>query len=208
MNYSTISNLLFSMDFFAFIGLSIQLIFINCYTPAMTNRQLEHSDHTTKNIKFPLSIIANDLEVPTNVGSLFRLCDALGVERLYLTGNTVVPHNRKISKTSRSTEKYVDYTCEDSAESVINRLKDGGYTIISLEITADSVDLRSLDYSSFGKICLVVGSESTGVNQALLGLSDYCIHIPMLGQNSSMNVVTATGIAVYEITSAGVNFQG
>lgn len=170
----------------------------------MTNQQLDHNDHTAKNIKFPLSIIANNLEVPTNVGSLFRLCDALGVERLYLTGNTIVPPNRKIAKTSRSTEKYVDYICEDSAETVINSLKDEGYTIISLEITADSVDLRSLDYTAFDKICLVIGSENKGVSETLLNLSDYCIHIPMLGQNSSMNVVTATGIAIYEITRAGI----
>lgn len=171
----------------------------------MPPHQLKHTDHTPTPIKHPITILAEDLTTPENTGSLFRLCDALGIEKLHLTGNSITPPNKKIAKTSRSTEKVVDFVYDTSAESVIKQLKAEGYTIISLEITSDSVDLKNINYTEFDKICLVIGAESRGVSEALLNLSDYCIHIPMLGQNSSMNVVTATAIAVYELTRNRVN---
>ncbi len=37
-------------------------------------------------------------------------------------------------------------------------------------------------------------------NDDLLEASDHCVHIPMLGMNSSMNVICAASIAVFEIT--------
>ncbi|MDH5182202.1 MAG: TrmH family RNA methyltransferase [Gammaproteobacteria bacterium] len=166
----------------------------------MTNRQLEHHDHSPGGRKFPLSILAHDLDDAVNIGSLFRLCDALGVEQLYLTGTTPAPPRRRISKTSRSTEKHVAYRHADSPIEVINTLKTDGYTIISLELTTDSCALAQMDFRRFEKICLLPGTEKNGVDQMLLDISDYTVHIPMQGHNSSMNVVTATAIAVYEIT--------
>jgi len=134
-----------------------------------------------------------------NVGSLFRIADALGIEKIYLSGTSMVPPNRKIKKTSRSTEKYVSYAYEKNPVRIIDSLKASGYTIVSLEITSVSIDIKNLAISKNEKICLVLGSENTGVNQTLLDLSDITFHIPMLGENSSMNVAMACSIAAFEI---------
>ena len=134
-----------------------------------------------------------------NVGSIFRLSDALGVEKIFLTGKTPIPPNRKISKTSMSTEKYVNYEYVRNANKVLSKLKQDGFTIIELEITLSSIDLRKVDYSKFEKICIVVGSENKGIKKSILNLSDYTVHIPMLGVNSSMNVAASCAIALFEI---------
>ena len=134
-----------------------------------------------------------------NIGSLFRIADALGVEKIYLSGTSLVPPNSKIKKTSRSTEKRVPFSYEEDPLYLINRLKSAGYKIISLEITSASTDIRALSISANQKICLILGSENTGVCQKLLDVSDKTVHIPMLGQNSSMNVATACSIATFEI---------
>ena len=34
----------------------------------------------------------------------------------------------------------------------------------------------------------------------LLDLSDHALHVPMYGENSSMNVATSCAIALYELT--------
>ncbi len=167
------------------------------------NIQLKYSDHRPSNKKFPLSIIANDIADPLNVGSLFRLCDALGIKKLYLCGSTPLPPNTKINKTSRTTEKYVDYEYHESAIELIKKLKSTGTLITSLEITTDSVsvddDAFQMKISNADSVCLIPGSENTGVNEDLLSLSDSCIYIPMQGNNSSMNVISATSIACFEI---------
>ena len=167
---------------------------------AMENIQSGHGQHRLTSTKYPLCFLGHDIDVPMNVGSLFRIADALGVEKIYLSGTSIVPPNRKIKKTSRSTEKYVQYVYEKDPVRIIESLKHSGYTIISLEITSSSIDIKNLDISKNEKICLVLGSENAGVNQALLDLSDITIHIPMLGKNSSMNVAMACSIAAFEIT--------
>lgn len=171
------------------------------------NIQLSHSDHEQSETKFPLSLIANDLSSPLNVGSLFRLSDALGIDRLYLCGDTPVPPNSKIRKTSRSTEKHVAFEHHADAETLLSTLRESGCLIISLEITSSSLAINSTAFKQAinnaiknGKqLCLVLGSENSGVNPILLSLSDITTHIPMYGHNSSMNVVSATSIACFEI---------
>jgi len=172
------------------------------------NTQLSHADHKSTNNKFPLHIIANDINTPQNVGSLFRLCDALGVEKLYLCGSTPTPPNSKINKTARSTEQYVDFETHREAETLINNLRTRGFLIISLEITANSIEIGSKEFSAAMNdlnpnnkkfICLILGSENAGVDKNLLVLSDITTYIKMQGNNSSMNVISAASIACYEI---------
>ena len=167
------------------------------------NIQLTHRDHQTSNAKFPLSIIANDLTSPLNVGSLFRICDALGIKTLYLCGKTPTPPDTKINKTSRSTEKYVDYEYQANAEVLVTKLKKAGFFIVSLEITSSSININSDEFktaiSSKNPVCLILGAENAGVSEPLLFLSDITVHIPMYGNNSSMNVISAASIACFEI---------
>ena len=165
------------------------------------NTQLDHYAHRPSAQKYALSILADNLKSPLNVGSLFRLCDALGISRLYLCGSSCIPPNSKINKTSRSTEKYVDFDYHEDALQLVRTLKESGTSIIALEITSSSVSIDSDTFAreiSQGKpVCLILGAENTGVDASLLALSDLTVHIPMAGQNSSMNVVSAASIACY-----------
>jgi len=170
------------------------------------NIQLTHAEHKTSDHKYPLRIIADNITGPDNVGSLFRLCDAMGIEKLYLCGDTATPPNSKIKKTSRSTENYVDFEYQADSIGLVTKLKAAGYLIISLEITTSSIPITSTSFSDAlannKPICLILGSENTGIDQKLLALSDITTHITMHGNNSSMNVISAASIACYEITSS------
>lgn len=46
-------------------------------------------------------------------------------------------------------------------------------------------------------IYLIAGNESAGVSQELLDLCHASVHLPMYGQNTSMNVSVSLGAAVY-----------
>lgn len=174
----------------------------------MKNVQLEHDHHFPNPKKYPLSFLAHDIDVPMNIGSLFRIADALGVEKIYLSGSSPVPPNRKIRKTSRATEKYVPFSYDKDPFSLIQKLKSKGYTIMSLEITSASIDIRKLSISNHQKICLILGSEDTGVSQELLDVSDQTVSIPMLGHGSSMNVAVACSVATFEMTRKYQSLRG
>ncbi len=165
----------------------------------MQNQQLDHSQHQSANRTFPLCFIAHNIDDPMNIGSLFRIADALGVEKIWLSGTSPQPPHSKIKKTSRSCEKYVAWAYHPQPFEVITQLKAEGYLIVSLEISSASIDIRDLPLSGHEKVALVLGSENEGVSQALLDVSDVTAHIPMLGQNSSMNVANACAIATFEL---------
>jgi tRNA G18 (ribose-2'-O)-methylase SpoU len=164
------------------------------------NVQLKHEQVRCRTHTFPVCIVAADIELAENVGSLFRIADALGVEKLFLTGSSPAPPHAKIRKTARATEQTVAYEQQEHAEQVVTMLRADGYTIVSLEITSRSLDIRSFDAARFSKLALIVGAENRGVSQALLDASDYTLHIPMFGRNSSMNLATACAIGVFELT--------
>lgn len=168
----------------------------------MPDIQLDHSHHRPANRSFVLNYLAHDLDIPANVGSLFRTADALGVQKIYLSGRSAVPPNSKLRKTSRATEKYVPFSHAADPIPVLHQLKASGYRIISLELTDASIDVRELTVKASDRICLVLGSENAGVSPALLDLSEQTVHIPMLGRHSSMNVAMACAIATFEMTRA------
>ncbi|GAB1265459.1 TrmH family RNA methyltransferase [Aurantivibrio infirmus] len=165
----------------------------------MDHIQKNHEQHKpTKNLS-PLVFLAHDFTTPENVGSLFRIADALGIEKIYLSGSSPCPPNKKIKKTSRSSEKYVAYSYHQDPLAIIEELKNQAYQIVCLEITDKSIDVAELEVNSSSKVCLVLGSEKNGISKPLLDMSDSVVHIPMLGANSSMNVANACSIASYVI---------
>lgn len=127
------------------------------------------------------------------------MADAFGIEKLVLCGANM-SIGRKITKTSRATEKVVDYEICESATEVVAGFKAQNYQIIALEITSTSKPIHTLKFSAEKPIVLVIGDENFGVSEAILNNSEVVMHIDMFGQNSSMNVVQATNIALYEIT--------
>ena len=165
----------------------------------MKDYQLMHDECKKEIRKYPICLLANDINVPMNIGNLFRMADALGVQKIFLCGTSPVPPNKKINRSARATVKIVDYEYQADALEVVRQLKSENYTIVSLEITKNSLDILDFRPKPTDKICLIIGSENTGVSQDLLDASDVAVHIQMYGQNSSMNVAMATTIAVFEL---------
>ncbi len=162
------------------------------------NLQLDHSSHRGVGA-LPLRLLAHDVGIAANVGALFRLADALGVEHVHLSGASPVPPDPKIRKTSRSAERHVAWSYDADPLAVVAALKGQGWRVVSLELSTRSVALDTLPVAPGDRVCLVLGAEDAGVCQALLDASDATVHIPMRGHNSSMNVAAACAIATYEI---------
>ena len=107
---------------------------------------------------------------------------------------------RKINKTSRSTHLHVAYELFETKEALSDYLTSNDFEIIALEITSESKPLAEVEIPKNKKIALLIGNEIDGISETFLKKSHQVIHIEMFGKNSSMNVVQATGIALYELT--------
>ncbi|WP_411894982.1 TrmH family RNA methyltransferase [Winogradskyella sp. A2] len=159
--------------------------------------QLTHYTSRFKKKLFPITLICDSVTNAPNIGSLFRIADAMGIEKLIFCGENI-PLGKRMTKTSRSTEKFVNFEIYDSIETVIDELK--SHFLIALEITENSQSLHTLKLSTDQPIALIIGNENFGISENILKKCNSIVHIDMYGNNSSMNVVTATSIALYEIT--------
>lgn len=163
--------------------------------------QLKHEENQFKQTQFPITLVCDNIYFQQNIGSLFRIGEAFGIEKIIFLGKDIPLNPRKINKTSRSTHLHVPYTVIEENDALINYLQENNYEIISLEIASTSKALKEVVLPSNKKTALIIGSEINGINEALLAISNQIVHINMFGQNSSMNVVQATSIALYEFTS-------
>lgn len=148
-------------------------------------------------------LVLEDLRSMENVGSIFRTADAVGIEKIYLTGTTPTPYDKfnrpqnKLLKASLGAEKSIDWEKVEDAASVLSALKKEGFYIIAIEQTKDSVLYSKVKPRE--KTVFVLGSEVEGVSEKSLALADIVAEIPMRGEKESLNVSVAAGIALYGI---------
>lgn len=150
--------------------------------------------------KNPIYIILDNVMDTYNIGSIFRLADAVAAEKVILCGETETPPHTRIKKASINTTEWVLWEYASSAKEAIEDLR---FKIKDLKIIAIEQDEKSVPYdkADYGfPVALVVGHETTGISKEVLEMSDQIVEIPMWGVNKSLNVVVSLGIVLYEVT--------
>jgi tRNA G18 (ribose-2'-O)-methylase SpoU len=137
--------------------------------------------------KFPIIVILDEIRSLTNVGSFFRSCDAFNVEKIYLCGITATPPHREIHKTALGATETVPWEHCESTEEIVQKLKNEGVKICSIEQTEETTLLQDVATLPNERYALVFGNEVNGVNQTAIDLSDHIIEIPQLGTKHIQN---------------------
>lgn len=146
-----------------------------------------------------MTIILDNVLDTYNVGSIFRLADAIAAEKVILCGQTLTPPNSRIKKASINTTGWVNWSYEESASFAITKLKtlNPKPSVIAVEQDKRSKPFDSVKYEF--PLAVVVGNETTGVSKDVLAMADTIVELPMWGINKSLNVMVSLGIVLYEI---------
>ncbi len=150
--------------------------------------------------KFPIIVVLDEIRSLSNVGSIFRTCDAFKVEKIYLCGITPQPPHREIQKTALGATESVEWVHCDSTLAAINELKVAGVKICTIEQTEETISLEKVADLDEQKYALVFGNEVNGVDQKVVDQSDHVIEIPQFGTKHSLNVAVCAGIVIWEFT--------
>jgi tRNA G18 (ribose-2'-O)-methylase SpoU len=148
-----------------------------------------------------LVLVCQSVAFPVNVGSIFRIADALKATRLVLAGITPTPPHPTISKVGRDKDQQVRWEYVERPEEALAGLRDEGYWLGALEITAESEPYYVVDYPE--RVALVVGNEDHGVTRASLALCNKAIYVPMYGKGKSLNVHISLAVVGYHILHRG-----
>lgn len=163
-------------------------------------RQTEPSNLDLKKIKRrEIYIICDNVLDTYNIGSIFRLADAVAARRIYLCSQTETPPYHRISKAAVGTEKWVPWQYASTVVEAIAKVKSekSKCKVIAIEQSKKSVDFRKADYSE--PVAFVVGNETEGVSEEALRLADQIVEIPMFGVNRSLNVMVSLAIVLYQV---------
>ena len=161
-------------------------------------RKTKPTPETFKTIKRnPIYLVLDRVIDTYNIGSLFRLADAIAAEKIYICGESEYPPNSRIHKAAIGTEEWVPWVRYNSASDAIKELKENGVQIVCVE-----QDSRSVSYKGFVPsfpVAIVIGHETDGISSEVLDLADVIIEYPMYGVNKSINVWGSAAIAAYKI---------
>lgn len=163
-------------------------------------RTIEPTDEQIKSIKKrPIYIVLDNVLDTYNVGSIFRLADAVAAEKVFLCGETLTPPNARIKKASISTWKWVEWQYVPTASEAIAKVKSQNAKV---KIVAVEQDVRSQRFDQVKyelPLALVVGNETYGVSKEVLDMADMIVELPMLGINKSLNVIVSLGIVLFKL---------
>jgi 23S rRNA (guanosine2251-2'-O)-methyltransferase len=149
--------------------------------------------------KTKVVIILDNIRSMHNVGSVFRTSDAFAVEKIILCGITARPPHRDIEKSALGATASVVWEYEESTLEAVQKLKEKGYQIISIEQTENSHTLEDFEFSYHQPYAIIFGNEVDGVQQEVINQSNHCIEIPQFGTKHSFNVSVTAGIVMWQV---------
>ena len=149
--------------------------------------------------KAPLALVLDNVRSQHNIGSAFRTCDAFRVGRICLCGISATPPTPEIHKAALGAEFSVAWEHFDTAQEAVQKLREEGYLIVSVEQADDATMLQDFQPEPGKRYALVFGNEVKGVAQEVVDASDLCLEIPQYGTKHSLNVSVSIGIVLWSI---------
>ena len=153
--------------------------------------------------RVPIIVVLDDVRSAHNVGLVFRLCDCVNIEGLWLSGITAYPGSseratNRIAKTGvGGSIDVLPWRYLEDATDEVRRLKQSGWRIVVLEQGHGSQPWRAVDYGD--KTVLVFGHEREGVRDSLIELADAIAELPVRGITNSLNVALCASAVLYEL---------
>ena len=171
-------------------------------------KKLRKSEPTKSDLKMikrrEIYIFCDNILDTYNIGSIFRLADAVSAKKIYLCGATETPPNSRISKAAVGTDKWVPWEYASTVVEAVSSIKYkvSSIKVIAIEQSKKSVDYRKVNYQlpetnnqpssraqAEGTLVFVVGHETSGVSAEALKMCDTIIEIPMFWVNRSLNLI-------------------
>lgn len=186
----------------------------------LNSKQLRNSQPSEIDLKLikrnPIYLVLDRIIDTYNIGSLFRLADAIAAEKMYLCGDMEYPPSSRIHKAAVGTEAWVPWEKRDSTLEVVRELKEKSLPAgrQGIQIIAVEQDPRSISYSLLNSrsaklgllpdasrlpCAIIVGNETEGIERKVLDEADIIVELPMFGINKSFNTWGSAAVIAYKV---------
>lgn len=144
-------------------------------------------------------VICEDIVDHTNVGAIFRAVAGMGADAVLITPRCADPLYRRSIRVSMGAVFSVPWTRMIDWSSTREALHELGFHIAALALTERSVRLSDFATHRPEKVALVLGTEGDGISADAARMSDSVVRIPMKAGIDSLNVASASAVALYAL---------
>lgn len=143
----------------------------------------------------PRLVVLEDVSNPDNVGGVFRNALAFGAGGVVLSERCADPLYRKSIRVSMGATLRIPFARAPRWAEALDALGAGGYCRVAL--TASRRARPIAEVASGERLALLLGAEDAGLSTRGRRAADRLVTIPMAPGVDSLNVATASGIALY-----------
>lgn len=144
-------------------------------------------------------VVLEDIVDHTNVGAIFRSVAGLGADAVLVTPRCADPLYRRSVRVSMGTVLQVPWTRLPDWPLGATQLREAGFHIAALALSPSAASLDDLAVDPPERVAIVLGAEGDGLSAAALDAADTIVTIPMMHGVDSLNVASASAVALYAL---------
>ncbi|MBV9079884.1 MAG: RNA methyltransferase, partial [Elusimicrobia bacterium] len=143
----------------------------------------------------PLILVLNGLQLPQNVGAIFRTAEAAGVSEIWTTRGTADPFGPRALRGSSGSVFRIPVCPAGTLKEAAGVIASSGAALVGATQNG-RVDYDRIDWTR--PTALVLGSEGGGFSDEDAALFSETAKIPMAGSVESLNVAGAAAVCLFE----------
>jgi 23S rRNA (guanosine2251-2'-O)-methyltransferase len=144
----------------------------------------------------PLVLLLENLQDPTNFGTLLRSAEAAGAHGVVFPERGAAPLSAAAVKASAGASEHLLLARVESIGHTLRDLQGRGLHVVAADQDAPA---SAWETDLTGPMAVVVGSEGEGISGATRRRVDLLVSFPMAGRVASLNAATAGALLLFEI---------
>jgi 23S rRNA (guanosine2251-2'-O)-methyltransferase len=146
--------------------------------------------------EMPFILALDGISDVRNFGAIVRSAECAGVHGIVVPDRGSVRIGPDAMKTSAGALHKVPICRTQSLKKSLQYLMECGLTICG---ASEKATLNYFEHNFTSPVCLVMGSEDTGLSDEVFRMCQPLIKIPLMGQIESLNVSAAASILMFEV---------
>lgn len=159
-------------------------------------KTLDKQSHFGTIRKNGIILALDNIQDPTNLGTILRSADALGIDGVVLSSDCCDIYSPKVVRGSMGAIFRIPFMITDNLAGFIKEYNEYGLSYACvLDETAIEVNNAKLKKPSLS----VIGNEGNGVSKNVIDACSYKLYIPMHNNAESLNAAVAASIIMWEM---------
>lgn len=146
-------------------------------------------------------IALENIQDPSNLGTIARTAEALGAQGLILSHNCCDVYNPKVLRGSMGAFFRLPFTVTDDFCTYLKSAQKAGFQIMATSPDSSCEDIA--DCKKADSLIAIIGNEGDGITKEAFDCADSTVTIKMRGRAESLNASAAAAIVMYEVLKQG-----